>query len=148
MLPMIDHIHITVENLDRAEKFYDTLLPLLGFDLSLKEYDAVPENEYRIVEYHHELLSIGIVNQRDAYKAEKMSRRKAGALHHIAFHVDSAAAVDELYEKIEKIPATIIHTPRYYPEYCPDYYAVFFKDSEGIELEVVSFDRKSYFPER
>lgn len=96
MLPMIDHIHITVEDIDRTERFYDKLLPLLGFDLSLKEYDAVPENEYRIVEYHHNLLSIGIVNQRTAYKAEKMSRRKAGALHHIAFHADSAAAIDEL----------------------------------------------------
>lgn len=147
MLPMIDHIHITVEDIDRAERFYDKLLPLLGFDLSLKEYDAVPENEYRIVEYHHSLLSIGIVNQREAYKTEKMSRRKAGALHHIAFHVDSATAVDELYEKIREIPATIIHAPQYYPKYCPDYYALFFKDSEGIELELVSFDRKSCFPE-
>ena len=44
MLPMIDHIHITVEDIDRAERFYDKLLPLLGFDLSLKEYDAVPES--------------------------------------------------------------------------------------------------------
>lgn len=148
MLPMIDHIHITVEDFDRAERFYDKLLPLLGFDLSLKEYDAVPENDYRIVEYHHNLLSIGIVNQREAYKTEKTSRRKAGALHHIAFQVDSAAVINELYEKIKKIPATIIHAPQYYPEYCPDYYALFFKDSEGIEFELVSFDRKRYFPER
>lgn len=148
MLPIIDHVHITVEDIDRAERFYDKLLPLLGFDLSLKEYDTVPENEYRIVEYHHNLLSIGIVNQREAYKTEKMSRRKAGALHHIAFHVDNTAVVDELYEKIKKIPATIIRAPQYYPEYCPDYYALFFKDSEGIEFEFVSFDRKSYLPER
>ena len=30
MLPMIDHIHITVEDIDRTERFYDKLLPLLG----------------------------------------------------------------------------------------------------------------------
>ncbi|WP_462363739.1 VOC family protein [Pyramidobacter porci] len=147
MIPMLDHIHITVEDIDRAEKFYDKLLPLLGFDLSLKEYDAVPENEYRIVEYHNNLLSIGIVNQREAYKTEKASRRKAGALHHIAFHVDSTAEINELYKKIKEIPATIIHAPQYYPEYCPDYYALFFKDSEGIEFELVSFNRKKYFPQ-
>lgn len=147
MIPMLDHIHITVEDIDRAEKFYDKLLPLLGFDLSLKEYDAVPENEYRIVEYHNNLLSIGIVNQREAYKTEKASRRKAGVLHHIAFHVDSTAEINELYKKIKEIPATIIHAPQYYPEYCPDYYALFFKDSEGIEFELVSFNRKKYFPQ-
>ena len=46
MKPMIDHIHITVTDLARAEVFYDKLLPLLGFDLSLKEYDEVPKHEY------------------------------------------------------------------------------------------------------
>lgn len=61
MKPIIDHIHITVADLDRAEAFYDSFLPLLGFDLQLKEHDEVPKHEYRIVEYHHASLSIGIV---------------------------------------------------------------------------------------
>lgn len=133
MRPVIDHIHITVEDIERAERFYDKLLPLLGFDLSLKEQDSVPEHEYRIVEYHNHNFYIGLVNQRNAYKNEKLSRRKAGALHHLAFHADSPAEVDSLYSKIREIPAQIIHAPQYYPEYCPDYYALFFKDSEGIE---------------
>ena len=33
MVPRIDHIELTVADLDRAEPFYDELLPLLGFDL-------------------------------------------------------------------------------------------------------------------
>lgn len=44
MRPVIDHIDITVEDLNRAEKFYDKLLPLLGFDISAKEYTEVPEH--------------------------------------------------------------------------------------------------------
>ena len=47
MEPIIDHIDITVENLERAEEFYDRLLPLLGFDLSKKEYTEVPEHDYK-----------------------------------------------------------------------------------------------------
>ena len=47
---------------------------------------------------------------------------------------------------IDELPAQIIHSPQYYPEYCSDYYALFFKDSEGIEYEIVSFDRGHYFP--
>lgn len=145
MKPQIDHIHITVENLERAERFYDQLLPLLGFDLSRKERDSVPEHAYKIVEYHHRNLSIGLVNQREAYSREKPSRRKAGALHHLAFHADSPAEVDALYARLKELPAKIVRPPQYYPEYCPDYYALFFKDSEGIEYELVSFQRERYF---
>ncbi|MBR0092575.1 MAG: VOC family protein [Lachnospiraceae bacterium] len=145
MKPMIDHIHITVTDLARAEVFYDKLLPLLGFDLSLKEYDEVPKHEYRIVEYHHAMLSIGLVNQRSAYENEKPSRRKGGALHHIAFRADSPEKVESLYKIIRDLPAEIIHEPRYYPDYCKDYYAFFFKDSEGTEIEIVCFDRRSYY---
>lgn len=47
---------------------------------------------------------------------------------------------------IDELLAQIIHSPQYYPEYCSDYYALFFKDSEGIEYEIVSFDRGHYFP--
>lgn len=142
---MIDHIHITVTDLARAEAFYDKLLPLLGFDLSLKEHDEVPSHEYRIVEYNHAILSIGLVSQRSVYENEKPSRRKGGALHHIAFRADSPEEVDALHEIIRNIPATIIHEPRYYPDYCKDYYAFFFKDSEGTEIEIVSFERDAYF---
>lgn len=146
--PLIDHIHITVSDLDRAEAYYDRLLPLLGFDPFLKELDAVPEHEYRIVEYHNRALSIGLVNQREAYRTERPSRRKAGALHHLAFRAEGSGEVDALYEKIREIPQTeIVREPCWYPEYAADYYAVFFKHSEGIEYEIVSFDRGKYFPE-
>lgn len=147
MQPIIDHIDITVEDLERAEKFYDKLLPLLGFDISTKEYTEVPEHEYKIVEYHNKNMSIGFVNRREAYKNEKVSRRKAGALHHLAFRADSREEVDLLYGEIKDLPAVIVHPPKYYPEYCSDYYAFFFKDSEGIEYEIVHFDRAKYFPE-
>ena len=146
MEPIIDHIHLTVADLNRAEAFYDRFLPLLGFDLSLKERDEVPEHEYSIVEYHHASFSIGLVNQRSAYRDEIPSRRKAGALHHIAFHVDSPEDVNRLYNEIVRIPAEVIHAPQYYPDYCKDYYALFFKDSEGTEIEIVSFQRRHYFP--
>ena len=39
----------------------------------------------------------------------------------------------------------IVHAPRFYPEYCEDYYAFFLKDSEGIELEITCYDSQKYF---
>lgn len=146
MRPMIDHIHITVGDLDRAEVFYDKLLPMLGFDISLKEYDTVPEHEYKIVEYHNHRLSIELVNQRPAYAKETPNRRKAGALHHLAFHADSPEKVDPLYAQIKEIPAVIVHEPKYYPENCPDYYAFFFKDSRGDRIRDRQFRPGKVFP--
>ena len=36
MEPIIDHIEITVRDISVAVRFYDRLLPLLGFDLSIR----------------------------------------------------------------------------------------------------------------
>ena len=49
MGPRIDHIELTVADLDRAEPFYDELLPLLGFDLDRKTWDNIPKHEFRCV---------------------------------------------------------------------------------------------------
>lgn len=146
MEPVIDHIHLTVDDLGRAEQFYDALLPLLGFDLALKERDSEPEDDgYAIVEYHHRSFSLGIVSRRPGSEALRPDNRRPGALHHLAFHVDGRAQVDELYQAVRRLDAEILYPPRNYPEYCADYCAFFFYDSEGIEYEIVSFDRKNAF---
>lgn len=145
MKPVLDHIHITVKNLAAAEEFYDRLLPLVGYDLRNKETTVVPEHEYKVIEYHHALLSFGIVSARSAYAGESVCRRKPGAVHHIAFHAGTRREIDESYSRVREIGAEIIAEPRLYPEYCPDYYAFFFKDTEGIEYEIVCFDRPKYF---
>ena len=49
MVPRIDHIELTVADLDRAEPFYDELLPLLGFDLDRKTWGNLPKHEFRCV---------------------------------------------------------------------------------------------------
>jgi catechol 2,3-dioxygenase-like lactoylglutathione lyase family enzyme len=146
MEPVIDHIHVTVSDIERAEQFYDKLMSLLGFDLANKELDVVPEHDYKIIEYHHGNFSFGIVSPRSVYGDEIISRRKPGALHHLAFHVDSRTDIDKLYLQIKAIGATIVHEPQLYPEYCQDYYAFFFKDSEGMEYEIVHFNREGCFP--
>jgi catechol 2,3-dioxygenase-like lactoylglutathione lyase family enzyme len=67
-----------------------------------------------------------------------MNRRKPGALHHLAFKATSRAEIDRLHSELEAIGATIVSPPREYPEYTPPgYYALFFKDLEGIKYEIV-----------
>ncbi|MCZ4245815.1 hypothetical protein [Pedobacter punctiformis] len=40
MIPIIDHIQITVQDLKIAELFYDQLMPILGFDINRKSKES------------------------------------------------------------------------------------------------------------
>jgi catechol 2,3-dioxygenase-like lactoylglutathione lyase family enzyme len=145
MEPIIDHIHITINDLEKAEKYYDKLLPILGFDIKNKEKDEKPNYDYKIIEYHNKILSFGIVSPRKEFKHIKINRRRPGSLHHLAFRAKDKKDVDIIYEEIKRMDGEILIPPKYFPEYCEDYYAFFFKDIENIEYEIVYFNREKYF---
>jgi catechol 2,3-dioxygenase-like lactoylglutathione lyase family enzyme len=136
MEPIIDHIQITVKEMNVAVPFYDMLMPLLGFDI--KSSAVIEEHEFHVVEYTHPLLTFAITSPRSTFQGDTINRRKPGALHHLAFKAESRAEVDRLHSELKGIGATIVSPPREYPEYTPPgYYALFFKDLEGIKYEIV-----------
>ena len=137
MKPIVDHIQITVKDLNEAEKFYDQVMPILGFDLKDKSKGRVPQHEFDVIEYVHPSLTVGINSPRSVFKDEVIHRRKPGALHHLAFNAGSEAAVDEAAEKLVEIGANIVDGPRLFPQHGDRYYAVFFKDPGGIKLEIM-----------
>ena len=137
MKPIIDHIQITVKDINIAEPFYDKFLPLLGFDIRNKVSAVIKEHDFYVVEYTHPLLAFAITSPRKAFIDNKINRRKPGALHHLAFKAESRGEVDRLYYELKEIGATIVNKPKLYPEYGPDYYALFFKDLDGIKYEIV-----------
>lgn len=135
---MIDHIQITVKDMAVAEPFYDQLMPLLGFDLAKKGGTTIDEREFHVVEYSHPKLAFAINSPRSSVAKDDVHRRRPGSLHHLAFKAGSREEVDRIYESLKAIGATIVTPPREYPEYVPvGYYAVFFKDPDGIKYEVV-----------
>lgn len=137
MQPIIDHIQVTVKNLEIAEPFYDKLMPILGFDINRKHKGTVKEHDFEVVEYFHPLLIFAINSPREAFKNDTIHRRKPGALHHLAFKVDSMKEIDELYPLIKAAGAQIVNPPQFYPQHGEHYYALFFKDLEGIKYEIV-----------
>lgn len=137
MEPIIDHIQVTVKNMAAAEPFYDQLMPLFGYDLSQKVSAVLSEHDLYVVEYLHPQMDFGICSPRTAFADEDIHRRKPGAVHHIAFRASSRAEIDELYLKIVAIGAQIIAPPKIYLEHGPNYYALFFKDPDGIKYEIV-----------
>jgi len=137
MEPIIDHIQITVKDMNAAVPFYDKFLPLLGFDIQRRVSAVIEEHDFHVVEYTHPLLAFAITSPRQAFADDTVNRRKPGALHHLAFKAESRAEVDRLHVQLKRIGATIVTEPRLYPEYGPDYYALFFKDLENIKYEIV-----------
>ncbi len=138
MEPIIDHIQITVKDMSVAVPFYDKLLPILGFDIQNKVSVLIEEHEFHVVEYTHPRLTFAITSPRSAFAGDTINRRKPGALHHLAFKAESRAEVDRLHRELNGIGAKIVSPPREYPEYTPPgYYALYFKDLEGIKYEIV-----------
>lgn len=138
MEPIVDHIEITVRDLDAAAAFYDRMLPLLGYDLAKRSRATVPAHDKEVVQYEHPRLGFAITSPRRQFAGEPMHRRRPGALHHLAFRAASRAEVDRVHGELVAIGASIVIAPREFPEYTPPgYYALFFKDPEGIRYEIV-----------
>jgi catechol 2,3-dioxygenase-like lactoylglutathione lyase family enzyme len=137
MKPVIDHVQITVKDMSIALPFYDKLMPLLGFDLQNRTNAVVQSHEFQVVEYVHPQLGFGINSPREPFAQETVHRRKPGALHHLAFKVESKAEVDRLAVELARIGANIVDGPGLFPQHGSDYYAVFFKDPDGIKYEIV-----------
>ena len=137
MQPIIDHIQITVKNLQKAEVFYDRFLPLIGFDLSKKGKGRVEAHDFDVIEYVHPKLTLGINSPRTEFKDTDVHRRRPGSLHHLAFRADSPEEIDRLYPAVVEAGADIVEPPKYYPQHGEKYYALFFKDPCGIKLEIM-----------
>src|SRR5689334_16085598 len=142
MKPIVDHIQITVRDPVVAEPFYDKFLAILGFDISLKTKGRVAKHDFDVVEYAHPLLLFGINSPRGKFKDETIHRRKPGALHHLAFKAESREAVDKVFLQLKEIGANIVEGPKFFPQHGENYYAVYFKDVEGVKYQIVFAESK------
>jgi catechol 2,3-dioxygenase-like lactoylglutathione lyase family enzyme len=80
---------------------------------------------------------LGINSPREQFKNEAVHRRKPGALHHLAFKAESRTELDEIALKLKALEVNIVAGPAFFPEHGDQYYAVFFKDPDGIKYEIV-----------
>lgn len=130
----IDHIYVTVLDLRSSEEFYDHVMRILGFRKRPGTIGGAPHLHYYNRQFGYSL--------RPAQTGTPDHDPYAPGLHHFCFRVMDEAAVDRVAEALwaAGIEAT---EPRYYTEYDSDYYATFFKDPDGVRLEVTNFrDRR------
>jgi catechol 2,3-dioxygenase-like lactoylglutathione lyase family enzyme len=126
----IDHIYLAVSDMARAREFYDRLMPILGF----KPNSFENEGDLHVQYYNRHF---GIV-LRPARQPVSKHDPLAPGLHHLCLRVHDRVAVGECAHRVGQAGIEC-SAPQLYPEYAPDYYAIFFSDPDGIRWEITNF---------
>lgn len=131
LLSGIDHIYLSVTDQEKSEAFYDNVMERLG----LKKGDKAIHGE----RHAHYLAPNFQLTLRPARSG--LHDPYTPGLHHLCFQARTPADVDECFRLLTDggFEPT---APQHYPEYNPEYYAIFFQDPDGIRLEIVA--RTSY----
>ncbi len=122
---MLDHIIITVSDLERSVAFYSTALKPLNISLSM---------DFRGQDGHPDLKGFGDGNT--IFFWLKEGKCDANGVH-IGFVAENHAAVNAFHTSAIAAGAKTIHAPRIFPEYYPGYFATWITDPDGYEIELV-----------
>jgi catechol 2,3-dioxygenase-like lactoylglutathione lyase family enzyme len=128
---MLDHVSITVADIQRARAFYDRVLATLGHRRVMDVEDA-PDfvgSGYGASE-HEPAFWIGAPKP-----PAPVAPPPDG--HHVAFAATDRAAVDAFHEEALAAGARDNGAPGLRPHYHSDYYAAFVIDPDGHHLEAV-----------
>ncbi len=133
----IVHLEIHASNLENSLKFYDLIMPQVGFQRFL----TLPE----LVGYTDGVLSL-FIGQTDVGFLRYGFHRKRTGLNHIAFSVKSRKDIDKIYREIVMPNKlwVLYGGPQNYREYHPDYYALYLEDPDRIKIEIVYSEASSH----
>jgi catechol 2,3-dioxygenase-like lactoylglutathione lyase family enzyme len=129
----IYHVSLGVSDIERARRFYAATLHPLGYTLlwEVKEGTRVTSLGWGL--HFPELwtnLPLG------------GGKPRAGIGVHVAFHAQSAGAVEEFHRAALSAGGTDNGLPGYRTDYDPGYYAAFVVDPDGNNLEAMWFDHR------
>jgi glyoxylase I family protein len=124
----LDHVYLTVSDFERSVAFYDRVMATLGFRKGDKAIAGAPH-----AHYFNPALQITI---RPARAGAPAHDPYAPGLHHLCLQVRGPEDVDEACRALRAVGVEATE-PQRYPEYNPDYYATFFRDPDGLRLEIV-----------
>ncbi len=129
----IDHLVIRVSDLARSKRFYDAVLGFMGFEREWEFGATIGWNNG---------VTMFWIAEADAKGKRHKHREGDVGYHHYAFELAERAEVDELYAFLLDEKVEIVDAPAAYPSYGEGYYAVFFRDPDGLRLEAVFFLEK------
>jgi catechol 2,3-dioxygenase-like lactoylglutathione lyase family enzyme len=134
MLVGLRHVDLVCRDVARSLAFYAAVFGPLG----LEEPFVVEGERGEPIHYlRFPVAGSGSIGLRQAFEAQEFELYAPG-LHHVALAVESAADVDAAWSAAVEAGAEVLHAPRLWPQYRPDYYATFFLDPDGFRIEVAS----------
>ena len=126
----IDHIYITVSDLEASEQFYDrVMIEVLGFRKNKFTLAGDPHIQYFNRHFGFVLRPSRVPARHEPY---------APGLHHFCLRVDSAADVHAVARQLRAVGVNASE-PKLYPDYASDYTATFLESPDGIRLEVTNY---------
>jgi catechol 2,3-dioxygenase-like lactoylglutathione lyase family enzyme len=125
---MLDHIFLTVSDMDRSLALYEKVLPVLGIT-ARGDYDGKDGPPG-----HPDLKGFGSKGRMFFWLRQGEA---APSAVHVGLVADSEAMVDEAHATAMAAGATQIHPPGPQLYYDPRYYAAQVRDPDGYSLEFV-----------
>lgn len=129
----VEHIDVTVSDIACSTIFYDKVMAALGFRRLVDDGDDGHD-----VRWGNACITFAIRQAEATERGATYSRYRVG-LHHLAFKAKRRDAIDEFHRFLIREELPILDAPAEYPQYGPNYYAVFFADPDGMKLELVHF---------
>lgn len=140
----LSHIDMSVSDPHRSIAFYTAFFEALGFRRFRSDHPEFEGERPRRAAWFLSYTGGGIfgIEIRPATPdgRGKVHDRYAPGLHHLAFHAESRAAVDEVHDAVVRAGGPVLDPPTDYSGregYTDGYYAAFFADPDGVKLEVV-----------
>ena len=118
---MLDHLSIQCSDPAASSRFYDTVLSPLGGK--------------RVMEFG-DVIGYGVPPMPDFWIGPHESGGGFSESH-IAFSAPNRAAVQAFFDAAVGVGAEVLHQPRLWPEYHPNYYGAFVRDPDGNNVEAV-----------
>ncbi|SJN08929.1 Lactoylglutathione lyase [Leucobacter sp. 7(1)] len=128
-MPLVDHIGVTVADLDVAIAQWDPLLTALGLVSDGREFEGGvawnADGETEIILYRASVTGSGPL--------------RSGQLgwQHLAFALESRAAVERVHGIAVRAGWTSVRDPKTFPRFSERYYASFIEDETGIRVELM-----------
>jgi len=130
----LGHVDLVCRDLERSLGFYTNVFGPLGL---AEPFLVEGERGEQIHYLRFPTPGSGSLGLRQALE-EQAFELYAPGLHHLALTVQTTGDVDQAHAAAVATGAQVLHTPRLWPQYHPEYYATFFLDPDGFRIEVAA----------